>query len=179
MWERWTQLRRRNALVPEWAADLWAFVEGISPQPQNTKKLARIREDEPFGPTNFRWMVTPTKEESLAYVRQWQHDNRERVKDSKFRRAYGIGWADYERMLAEQNGGCAICGQFRARFTGKQGTSPGFLCVDHDHETGEVRGLLCADCNVALGAFKDNPTTILRAIGYLRPRARKRLRVVE
>ena len=178
LWMRWTQLSRRRVLAPEWV-EFWDFVAGVSPQPENTKKLARPDSAKPYAPANFVWLKTPTKEENLAYSRQWQKDNRPRVKDSQFRRQYGIGWEDYQRMLTEQGGVCAICGGAESRFVTAKTRKLRNLCVDHDHETNAVRGLLCGDCNVGLGAFKDNPTTILRAIGYLRQHARKRLRVVE
>lgn len=70
--------------------------------------------------------------------------------------------ADYHRMRDEQEGKCAICGT----------TDPGLrhsarLLIDHDHQTGKVRGLLCNGCNTGLGAFKDAPEALLRAAAYL------------
>lgn len=62
-------------------------------------------------------------------------------------------------MCAEQGGVCAICGR-RPR----EGTH---LHVDHDHETGRVRGLLCFSCNVAVGQLQHDPTRIVRAADYL------------
>jgi hypothetical protein len=69
---------------------------------------------------------------------------------------YGLTVADYERMLEEQRGVCAICGN--------EMDPP---CVDHDHATGKVRGLLCKSCNWILGRAKDNPDIFRRAILYL------------
>ena len=64
-------------------------------------------------------------------------------KASRLRRRYGIEPADYARMLSEQNGACALCGLV-----------PHYdLYVDHDHNTGAVRSLLCARCNNAAGIF--------------------------
>lgn len=85
--------------------------------------------------------------------------------DRYLRRCYGIGWDDYCRMHKEQKGLCAICG------------SPGFtmkechtlkLVVDHDHETGAVRGLLCHNCNRGLGLFHDRCEDLVRALQYLK-----------
>lgn len=71
-------------------------------------------------------------------------------------RAYELTEAQYN-MLALK--GCAICsGPPRGR---------GRYHFDHDHQTGKFRGLLCTNCNTALGQFKDNPTLLARAIGYL------------
>ena len=61
-------------------------------------------------------------------------------------------------MFAEQAGRCFICG------TGP-GKRWGVLCVDHDHETGAVRGLLCHACNSFLGRIKDDPTTLVNYLG--------------
>lgn len=58
-------------------------------------------------------------------------------------------------MLESQGSVCAICGCLPP------------LCVDHNHVTGVVRGLLCRNCNLALGGFKDNPDSLRKAITYL------------
>lgn len=67
--------------------------------------------------------------------------------------------ADYELMLRDQNGCCAICKTKPPK--GKR------LDIDHDHSTGEVRGLLCGLCNRGLGLFKDNPNTLRSAADYV------------
>lgn len=71
---------------------------------------------------------------------------------------YGITEIDYERLLVEQGGACAIC---RNPSTGRR------LSVDHDHDTGRVRGLLCFTCNIGLGSFKDSILRLESAIEYL------------
>lgn len=66
---------------------------------------------------------------------------------------------EYQLMLESQNGLCAICNSPpKANLR---------LAVDHDHQTGRVRGLLCNRCNLALGAFHDSSVYLLRAISYL------------
>lgn len=75
-------------------------------------------------------------------------------------RTYGITSEDYDRMLAEQNGTCAICHR-PERIKGRS------LCVDHCHSTGEVRGLLCNACNIAIGKLEDNLDYIKNALKYL------------
>lgn len=65
----------------------------------------------------------------------------------------------YYHLLEKQKGLCAIC---KRENVGKKR-----LAVDHDHETGKVRGLLCNLCNTALGAFDDNPEMLARALEYL------------
>lgn len=79
------------------------------------------------------------------------------------RRKYGIGHADYDRMLKAQGGGCALCGkrpEEQARYSK-------YLHVDHNHDTGEVRGLLCDQHNLLLGRFNDDPVLLRRAVDYL------------
>jgi hypothetical protein len=74
-------------------------------------------------------------------------------------RRYGIELGDYDRLYRGQSGVCAIC----RRATGRTRR----LSVDHDHKTGEVRGLLCRPCNDVLGLARDDPAFFLRAIEYL------------
>ena len=78
----------------------------------------------------------------------------------RYQRRYGITLADYDEMLEEQGGGCAICGK-TPEDNGKR------LGVDHDHNTGRVRGLLCDKCNSGLGMLRDDSTLLLRAVEYL------------
>lgn len=114
------------------------------------------------------------REREIERVRQWQQANHERyvAKQAEYRarserddrpghlrRKFGMTVEDYDRMCAEQGGVCAICGR-RPR----EGTH---LHVDHDHETGRVRGLLCFSCNVAVGQLQHDPTRIVRAADYL------------
>jgi hypothetical protein len=71
------------------------------------------------------------------------------------KRRYGIGADDFDRMVAAQGGVCAICGR------------PDPEHVDHDHETGEVRGILCFNCNGGLGQFRDDVDALRAAAAYL------------
>jgi hypothetical protein len=72
---------------------------------------------------------------------------------------YGIDVGEYNRLLESQHGVCALCS--RSCATGRN------LAVDHEHSTGEVRGLLCQACNTALGKFQDNPTLMRQAADYV------------
>lgn len=94
----------------------------------------------------------------IAQQRAWKKDNPERYQDLQLKK-YGITWEDYRQILDDQQGVCAIC-QIECS-TGKN------LAVDHCHETGEVRGLLCSNCNTAIGKFKDSTKNLQRAIDYL------------
>jgi fructose-1,6-bisphosphatase len=79
------------------------------------------------------------KEEKTAYYEA----HKEEVMSRQLKRNFGITLAEYDQMLEDQHGICAICGGVNP--DGKR------LAVDHDHETGKVRGLLCTSCNTRLG----------------------------
>ena len=72
---------------------------------------------------------------------------------------YGITLEEYNALLAKQNGVCALCGNIN-----RHGVA---LHVDHDHTTGEIRGLLCFCCNSALGNAHDNPVILRKMADYL------------
>lgn len=84
-------------------------------------------------------------------------------RDQKLKR-YGMVEADYARLLAEQDGRCAICLVVGV----VDPTSQHRLGVDHDHSTGRVRGLLCRPCNRAVGILNDDPELFERAARYLK-----------
>lgn len=93
--------------------------------------------------------------------------NYEYQRVARLRRRYGIEVADYDRLREEQKGCCAICGRSDPIGRVSEWTQDYWLAVDHDHETGEVRGLLCTTCNSGLGQFYDDPELLRKAIAYL------------
>jgi len=110
-----------------------------------------------------------------AYNAIWRRENSEHVKESAvkkyssekrleshYKKEYDITLSDYDRMYEQQDGKCAICGGTETK-TPKSGR----FCVDHNHSTGKVRGLLCASCNRGIGLLKDDPDIALRAHDYL------------
>lgn len=78
-------------------------------------------------------------------------------------KTYGLTLDTYDELLKQQKGVCAICSTDDPRGQSKAGR----FYVDHNHQTGEVRGLLCNDCNTALGLFKDSQLLLLKAEQYL------------
>lgn len=86
------------------------------------------------------------------------------VVEAYYKRVYGLTLKDYLDLAEAQNFTCAICNE--DNFAMGMHHS-GALVVDHDHSTGAVRGLLCHNCNRALGLLKDNKDSILRAASYL------------
>lgn len=79
---------------------------------------------------------------------------------------YGLDETDFDRMFDEQGGKCKICGTEILK-VGSSSEIVKIACIDHCHETGKVRGLLCRPCNTGLGNFKDNTSYLLGAIKYL------------
>lgn len=90
-------------------------------------------------------------------------DDAGKMRSSQLMRTYGITTATYDEMLATQGGGCAICKKTNA--DGRR------LAIDHHHGTGKVRGLLCHNCNVAIGGFFDDAALMRAAAGYVESRA--------
>ncbi len=100
------------------------------------------------------------KESHRRASREWHRRNPEYVRNAHLNRQYGISSVEFQELLAKQNGVCAICG-------GTQADPARPLAVDHDHDTGRVRGLLCDPCNQGLGGLQDSPELLKRAIEYL------------
>lgn len=82
------------------------------------------------------------------------------------KRNYGITMEEYQALHEVQGGVCAICGQPETTVQGRTNT-PFCLAVDHDHDTGKVRGLLCTPCNRGIGFLRDDPAILERALEYL------------
>ena len=92
--------------------------------------------------------------------------NTKKLRAYKRHLKYGITDQQYHAILVLQSGVCAICHQPEIRLNKADGTILP-LAVDHNHDTGEIRGLLCHSCNLALGIFKDDPKRLLAASQYL------------
>ena len=105
-----------------------------------------------------------TPEGRSAYQLEYRSAHRERFVAEQRKRKYGITVQEYADLFHAQDGVCAICGSPEtATRAGKVKT----LAVDHDHETGAVRGLLCSDCNTGIGKLKEDRVVILSAVRYL------------
>jgi hypothetical protein len=114
------------------------------------------------------------RKREIARVRVWQQANPDRLKASRdrnrgrrnkkmreihLRNKFGLTTEEYNRTLEQQGGACALC---------ESAPTPGIsLHVDHDHGTGEIRGLLCMRCNNALGLFREDPDLLKRAARYV------------
>jgi len=96
--------------------------------------------------------------------KQYRKENPLKIKNLLLKRDWNITLEEYHEKVIQQKGVCAICGKpEKSTYRGK----PRCLAVDHNHQTGELRGLLCNDCNIALGWFHDDIDVIKNSINYL------------
>jgi hypothetical protein len=104
---------------------------------------------------------------------KWEKNNPEKVdkrrKDlrAKTLKAFGLDTDAYLCLLGEQEGCCAVCG-VRAQDYEWRGKKGARFCIDHDHKTGKIRGLLCHACNLGVGHLRDDPELLDLAAAYLR-----------
>lgn len=103
----------------------------------------------------------PHNSRGIPRCRACRKESQETLARERSLRPYGITVNDYDAMLERQGGRCAICG------TADPGRSSDVFAVDHCHETGQVRGLLCYKCNTGLGMFRDDPRQLVTALQYL------------
>lgn len=101
------------------------------------------------------------KERLSARAKAYNQRNKDHRLDMQLRRSYGITRADYLALCDKNGGRCAICGTQEADRVGRR------MHVDHCHATGKVRGILCRDCNIGLGHFRDNQNLLTQAAAYL------------
>ena len=104
-------------------------------------------------------------ERTNTYKKQNQGKIGKANKDLHLRKSFGIKLEQYKKMLVEQKGVCAICGKQETR---KYKSKIVRLSIDHNHKTGKIRGLLCHNCNMAIGHFEENIKFMLKAIQYLK-----------
>jgi hypothetical protein len=103
-------------------------------------------------------------------LKAWRRKNRDRLNkqlcEIHLRNKFGLTVEEYADILEAQDGVCALCGA---------PPTPGIsLHVDHDHGTGEIRGLLCVRCNNAIGLLREDPDLMRRAARYVTTDAKHR-----
>ena len=103
-----------------------------------------------------------------ALTPQQRHRLRHPEKGAEYnaKHKYGITQDEYERLFAEQDGRCAICREAETT-KDRTGRVRARLSIDHDHETGRIRGLLCHHCNAALGHAKESEYRLRDMAAYL------------
>jgi hypothetical protein len=103
------------------------------------------------------------REEILAqkrdYYRRTKSAYRLRAEKHRKKKLYGLTLEDYENLFEKQGKSCAVCLSTEPKGMG--------WCTDHDHVTGKTRGILCFECNIGLGKFKDDPMLLRWAADYV------------
>lgn len=178
----WQSRLNNGSLCDDWK-DLEAFAYGVYPKPGPNYRLCRIRPKELYGPTNFIWRVQVKRipgESMTDYALRLRVEQLSRFpdfeRDRQLMKSFGLTQDQYDQMLKDQNGGCAICGRPETSKSRTQKIKA--MSVDHDHETGAVRGLLCFECNTGIGKLGDSIERLEAAIRYLRKHAHPALKVV-
>lgn len=115
---------------------------------EDKKVKARLRAKE-WASNNREWY--------LKSQRERYKNNPKKYRDGRLKYCFGITLEKYNNMLEQQKHKCLIC----------EVDNSTTLHVDHCHETGAVRGLLCSNCNTSLGGFKDDPALLRKAAEYL------------
>lgn len=138
--------------------------EGRSPEEREKESTRRAAKHARLSAEERKARV----DEARAWRRANPAEARRRMREQWLRAEYGIGVAEVEAILVAQGGGCAVCG-FSDRSNPKM-----FPHVDHCHQTGKVRGVVCNNCNVGMGHFRDDPALIRAAMAYLSPHAEER-----
>ncbi len=146
---------------------------------QKEKWVARTREWHKRNPgraaeytKKYRQSLSPEvlREQMRTINKRWNDANRHKRRAIKLKQ-YGLTPESFLEMLAKQGGRCAICAVV---LDPELKTGRDRPCVDHDHATGEVRGILCHGCNPGLGHFQDDPRILHMAALYLEQRKGKR-----
>lgn len=184
--------KRKRILTPEQKEKRKAYLERTRDQRnarsreyyrENKERLLRLQSEyakehrEQVNATNRKW-ASRNKEQVAAKNREWQEKNkayvlakakeynarddvRERKRDWVICKRYGIDLEFFDSMVASQEGKCKCC---NTAFGLLRGSRP---CVDHCHETGRVRGILCLRCNWLLGHAHDQPEVLRNCAAYL------------
>lgn len=144
------------------------FCADVTDAPEHRYSMAPIDATKPIGPGNYLWASAGHDVKStnnhVAYNRANREANKDYHRGRDFRKNYGIDFGAYQQMLLDQKGVCAICEKPETKM--ENGTIR-LLSVDHNHTTGAVRGLLCANCNMAIGYACDDVSVLEKAIVYL------------
>jgi len=165
--EKYARARAYKA-TPEFKAHRIAYDKKRWENPE-VREAAKLRRQTPEYKAKAK--IFQKKYRSTEEYREWKKQYRQKPeqlykrRNHDFIKNFGITMEEYKLILAKQNGVCAICHQKETKRVRGVVRS---LAVDHNHETGKVRGLLCTACNQALGQMKDSPEILMSAIEYLK-----------
>ena len=138
----------RSEKYREWARE-------YTKRPEVREKARKYRQSQKWKEYYAKWQKTPGR---MEYQRQYK---KQKGFGYYLKSKYGLTIDKYTEIFLSQNGKCAICG---IPIVTKE------CDIDHDHETGAVRGLLCGPCNTGIGMLRDNFVVAVRAAEYLAER---------
>jgi len=169
-YKAWCNLRRNHLLDmdKDWQEDFWKFATDVGDKPLNSTAF-RSDKSLPWSKDNCYWKEHAASSiNQKEYMRDWRKQARAANPDYYFdqdlKKNYGVTLQWYAETFAKQNCVCAICAKPETTQIRNKTIA---MAVDHCHTTGKVRGLLCTQCNRALGLFGDDPAALQAAIGYL------------
>lgn len=175
IWAEFNRPKNPRPVFEGWKNDKDLFLADVGARPSKRHRLMARDRSKLLGPDNWEWrehlVVKQPGETNAEYDARHRLARRELngsgMWDSDLRRKYGkdFGTAQLRAMAEAQGHKCAICGQAE---TEKRNGIVRHLAVDHDHETGAIRELLCQRCNKGIGTFSDDTELMLKAIAYLR-----------
>jgi len=132
---------------------------------EKQKKYNKEYYDTPKGKANKLKASTKWRNNNLEkarkYAREYAKANPLKQRKMWLKRKYNISLDSYRILLESQSGKCAIC------YNENDNKRHKYLCVDHNHDTGKVRGLLCHSCNATIGYAKESVSTLKKSIEYL------------
>lgn len=131
-----------------------------SKNPQKWKR-SREQQDKVNERRRLKYKENPEYRESQKTAAKEYYANNPIVRKNQRLRKYNITADDFEKMMQRQDGKCAICGYSNTDNMNY------FPVIDHCHTHKHIRGILCMNCNMGLGKFKDDPQLLLNAINYL------------
>jgi len=146
--------RNKNGYMPEWYQKNKAHVKAytqLNYEDRNQARRERYANDEEY------------RQKQKNKAAKYNHSHPRAKKDQHLRKSFGITLRDYEELLESQDRKCAICGRKDSGNTKSE-----YFFVDHNHKTGEIRGLLCSKCNFGIGQFNDDVDLLANAINYLK-----------
>lgn len=171
LYQTWRSISRvalGTAICDEWK-DFEQFVKDVGTKPEDARSLRRVDTTKPYSKTNAYWYTAVWSDDKKAQAKNHQRAFRAANPDyarwMSIKSKYGLTKEQYEELLEKQGGICAICRQPETRTT-KAGVTM-LLHVDHCHNSGKIRGLLCHRCNSALGLFMESSEILSSAVNYL------------
>lgn len=133
-------------------------------------RIKRFSRDPEKERAYYKEYAERNKDRIAEWRKEWKKKNRELFSKRHYKynlyNKYGLTEAELVLVIQNQNGKCAICYLELFKIKGKPH-------IDHDHITGQIRGVLCSNCNIGIGFLKDSPEILLSAISYLQKNMQK------